>query len=182
MAETPDHTWDVLGASEIYASPWVSVDLVTVRPPGTEPFDHHVVRVGDAASVLAYDPARGVLLLWRHRFMIDRHGWELPAGKIEPGESPEAAAARECAEETGWRPGPLRPLCEFAPAPGIMDHWFHAFLADGATRVGEPDPLEAAEVAWVPVADLPGLLTGGGMPDGPSLLVVSYALAVGALA
>ncbi len=49
-------------------------------------------------------PARGVLLLWRHRFITDTWGWEIPAGGIDPGETPPDAAARETLEETGWEP------------------------------------------------------------------------------
>ncbi len=185
MPEPPEtaaaHRWEVLGAKTLYESPWVSLDLATVRPGGGEPFDHHVVRVPPAAGLLVHDPARGVLLIWRHRFAVGSEGWEIPAGKLEPGEAADEAARRECEEETGWRPGPARPLCRFAPVPGIMDHWFHAHLADRAEQIGDPDPLEAGAVAWHPVADLAELIARGAMPDGPSLLAVSFALAVGAL-
>ncbi len=181
MLPEPDHTWQVLDARTLYESPWVSLDLCRVRPPGSDAYDHHVVRLGDAASTLVHDPARGVLLLWRHRFIIDRHGWEVPAGRVEPGEDPAAAAARECEEETGWRPGPLRQICRFSPIPGIADHWFHVFLADAAEEVGAPDPTEAAAIAWVPTAELASMIREGRVPDGPSLLAISFALAAGLL-
>ena len=51
---------------------------------------------------MAVDPARGVLALWRHRFITDTWGWEIPAGRLEAGETAEQAARRETLEETGW--------------------------------------------------------------------------------
>ncbi|MCB1259267.1 MAG: NUDIX hydrolase, partial [Acidimicrobiales bacterium] len=96
--------------------------LVDVEIPGHERFEHHVVRVPQpAAGVVVHDPGRGVLLLWRHRFITDTWGWEIPAGRVEVGETIEEAAAREVLEETGWRPGPLEHLLTFHPANGITD-------------------------------------------------------------
>jgi 8-oxo-dGTP pyrophosphatase MutT (NUDIX family) len=155
--------------------------LVDVELPGGERFEHHVLRTPmQAAGALVVDPRLGVLLLWRHRFITDAWGWEVPAGRIDPGEDPEAAAAREVEEETGWRPGPLRPLCAFGVASGITDHHFTAFVADGAVEVGDPvDPGEAERVEWVGVEALRRALAAGEVQDGPSLAVLSYALATG---
>ena len=57
---------------------------------------------------------------------------------LEEGESPEEAAAREVLEETGWRPGPIKPLIYAEPANGITDAQHHVFRADGATYDGPP--------------------------------------------
>ncbi len=62
-----------------------------------------------------------MLLLWRHRFITDTWGWEIPLGRAEPGEGPAEAAAREVEEETGWRPGPLRPLLRIEPKQSVSD-------------------------------------------------------------
>jgi ADP-ribose pyrophosphatase YjhB (NUDIX family) len=95
--------WTVHGERTIYDSPWVRLALTDVEIPGGARFDHHVVRMPAAASgTVVHDPARGVLLLWRHRFTTDTWGWEVPAGRIDDGETPEQAAARETLEETGW--------------------------------------------------------------------------------
>jgi 8-oxo-dGTP pyrophosphatase MutT (NUDIX family) len=82
-------------------------------------------------------------------------------GRVDPGETPEQAAAREVAEETGWCPGPLRELAIVQPASGIMDAAHHIYAADTASRTptGEPqDSFEAARIEWVPLADVPGLI------------------------
>lgn len=165
------------GERTIYDSPWVRLTLVDVEPPGHERFEHHVARLQPAAGCVVTDPERGVLLLYRHRFITDSWGWEIPAGRVDEGEAPVDAAARETLEETGWRPGPLTPLVEFNTANGITDQRFFVYRADGATHEGDPaDAYESERVEWHRWADLPALLTGGAVPDGPSLLALSYAL------
>ena len=172
--------WTVHGERTLYDSPWVRLTLVDVEPPGHERFEHHVARLAGAAGCLAIDPGRGVLLLYRHRFISDTWGWEMPAGRIDEGEAPIDAAARETLEETGWRPGPLSPLVEFNTANGITDQRFYVFRADGATHVGDPvDAYEAEKVAWHSWPQVRALVADGAVPDGPSLLALTYALATG---
>jgi 8-oxo-dGTP pyrophosphatase MutT (NUDIX family) len=171
--------WTVHGERVLYDSEWVRLTLVDVEIPGEPRFEHHVVRMPNQASgTVVHDPERGVLLLWRHRFITDTWGWEIPAGRIDDGESPEEAAAREVLEETGWRPSPLRPLIAYQPTNGLSDQRFHLFVADGATYVGEPtDPGEAERIEWVPVADVRRFARDGEMPDGLSLTAILYAIA-----
>jgi 8-oxo-dGTP pyrophosphatase MutT (NUDIX family) len=175
--------WTVHGERTLYDSEWVRLSLVDVEIPGHERFDHHVVRLpAQAAGTVVHDPERGVLLLWRHRFVTDTWGWEIPAGRIDAGESPEQAAARETLEETGWRPGPLTHLTTYQPFSGLADQRFHLFLANGATPVGAPaDVAESERVDWVPVAEVRRLLSRHEMPDGLSLTAVLWALAHGQL-
>ena len=175
--------WEVHGERSVYESDWMSLRLVDVEIPGGRRFEHHVMRLpAPAAGVVVHDPARGVLLLWRHRFITDAWGWEIPAGRVEPGESIEAAAAREVLEETGWRPGPLRPLITYHPASGVADITFHVFLADGAEQVGDPvDVHEAERVEWLPVAQVRDALRTGAIPDGLTATGLALALALGEL-
>ncbi|MBB2925051.1 NUDIX domain-containing protein [Cellulomonas cellasea] len=163
--------WQTFGERTVYDSPWVRVALVDVEVPGVGRLDHHVVRMpAHAAGTVVHDPGRGVLLLWRHRFITDTWGWEVPAGRLEGDETAAEAAARETLEETGWRPGPLRPLVEYHPTNGSSDQTFHVFLADGATYVGEPaDAFESERIAWVPLDEVRRLVLDGGIGDGLSL-------------
>ncbi len=171
--------WTVHGERSIYESEWLSLVLVDVEIPDGERFEHHVVRFPNhAAGTIVHDPDRGVLLLWRHRFITDTWGWEIPAGRIDPGETPAQGAARETLEETGWEPGPLRPLFRYQPTNGVSDQSFHIFVADGATHRGDPtDAAEAERVEWVRVADVRALVRAGQMLDGLSLTSICYALA-----
>ena len=136
----------------------------------------------EAAGAVVHDAAGGLLLLWRHRFITDTWGWEIPAGRVDPGESPEQAARRETLEETGWLPGRLSPLLTYQPTNGLSDQRFNIFLADGAVHVGEPtDPGESERVEWVSVDEVASLAQRGEMLDGLSLTAVLYALAFAGL-
>jgi 8-oxo-dGTP pyrophosphatase MutT (NUDIX family) len=171
--------WTVHGERVIYDSEWLTLALTDVEVPGRDRFEHHVVRMPfNAAGTVVHAPERGLLLLWRHRFITDSWGWEIPAGHVDPGESPEAAARRETIEETGWEPGPIRPLLAYFPTNGLTDQTFHCFIADGATHVGEPtDPSEAERIEWVDLDRVRRIVRDGEMRDGLSLTAVLYALA-----
>ncbi|HEX5365662.1 MAG TPA: NUDIX hydrolase [Acidimicrobiales bacterium] len=175
--------WTVHGERELYGSDWMRLVLVDVEVPGADRFEHHVVRYPHpAAGTVVRDPDAGVLLLWRHRFTTDTWGWEVPAGRVEEGETPEETARRETLEETGWRPGPLHRLGSYSPSNGSSDQVFHLYLADGATYVGEPaDASESERIAWVPATEVRRLATSGAVNDGLSLTSLLWALALDAL-
>jgi 8-oxo-dGTP pyrophosphatase MutT (NUDIX family) len=168
--------WTVHGERTIYDSPWIRLALTDVEIPGERRFEHHVVRMtAEAAGVVVHDPACGVLLLWRHRFTTDTWGWEVPAGRVDEGETPIEAAAREAYEETGWRPGTIRQLATYFPHNGMSDSTFHLFVADGATHVGEPpDRSESERVEWLPVDRLVDEIRAGRVGDGLSLTALLW--------
>ena len=177
--------WTVHGERFVYESDWMSMSLVEVEPPGSEPFEHHVVRMPRAAAgTVVWDPAsRRVLLLWRHRFITDRWGWEIPAGGLDEGEGPDDGARRETLEESGWRPLALEPLASYNPMPGGVDQTFHLFLATGAEEVGAPtDPTESERVEWVPLDTVREAIVDGRIVEGMSITALSLALATGRIA
>ena len=163
--------WTVHGERIIYDSPWVRLALTDIEIPGGARFEHHVIRMpAEAAGTVIDDPDRGVLLLWRHRFTTDTWGWEVPAGRVDPGETPIEAAAREALEETGWRPGPLSPIGRYFPYNGSSDAAFNLFVAHGAEYVGEPsDPSESERVEWVSWPKIREEIAAGRVGDGLSL-------------
>ena len=172
--------WRVHGEHTLYSSFWIDLRLVDVELPDGDRFPHHVVRMHrDAVGVVVSDAERGLLLIHRHRFVTDTWGWEIPAGAVDEGETLEEAAVRETVEETGWRPGPLRPIGWSYPSNGLMDQRFSYFLADGATFVREVDSPEVARVAWIPVDEVRRLVGSDELCDGLSVSGLSLALAKG---
>lgn len=169
------------GERTLYDSEWVRLTLVDVEVPGGDRFDHHVIRAPlTAAGTVVHDESDRILMLWRHRFITDTWGWEIPAGRVEAGEDPAVAAVRETVEETGWRPERLRRLVSYRPSIGVSDQRFDLFVAPSATRLGEPtDPGEAERIEWLPLDRVRRLVEAGDIADGLSLTALLYVLAFG---
>jgi 8-oxo-dGTP pyrophosphatase MutT (NUDIX family) len=169
--------WKVRGERPIYRSPWVSLWLVDVELPDGRRFEHHVVRMAPVAATVVVDDQRRVLLLWRHRFITDTWGWEIPTGIVDEGEQPIETAAREVEEETGWRPGPLRQIVYTQPSNGISNSEHYLFRADGATYVGPPtDTTEADRIEWVPLSQVRSMIDRHEIVDGPTEIALLYTL------
>ncbi|WP_051107866.1 NUDIX hydrolase [Actinomadura atramentaria] len=167
--------WTVQSEEKLYTDPWLDIRTAHVDIGKGRALDHRLIRTPPGAGVVAVDDARRVLMIWRHRFITDAWGWEIPIGRIEDGETPAEAAAREAEAETGWRPGPLRLLLTVTPTPGISDSRHHIFRADGAEFIGEPtEDWESSRVEWVPLDDVHRLIAAGHLMSGTSLAAVLY--------
>ena len=179
---TTEGRWVFRRDTVIYDSDWVRLATADVTMPDGTRIDHHVVRMPrPAAGTIVVDGGR-VLLLWRHRFITDTWGWEIPAGTVDAAESIEDAAIREAAEESGWRPRTVRHLCAFHPANGLLDQTFHIFVSTDAEATDGPTDLnEAARIEWVPVDRVRGLLLGGEITDGLTFAALGYAFTGGTL-
>ncbi|GAA3937507.1 NUDIX hydrolase [Actinomadura viridis] len=166
--------WTVHGERYVYRSPWMDVGLADVELPDGRRFEHHLLRVRPAAGVVAVDEHDRALLIWRHRFITGRWGWEIPSGRVEEGEEPAETAARELLEETGWRPGPLEHLLDLPTSPGVHDGVQHFYRARGAERLGDPTDVEAERIEWVPLARVPELAARGEIGSAASVATLLY--------
>lgn len=169
--------WRVISDRPLYRDEWLDIRVAEVELPDGHRFGHRWIRTPPGAGIVALDGDDQVLLIWRHRFITDTWGWEIPMGKIEDGEPPARAAAREFEEETGWRAGELRHLIDVQPTPGLSDSVHRIYRASGAVQVGSPtDPFEADRIAWVPLAHVRSLIAQGDITSGSTLAVLLYIL------
>jgi 8-oxo-dGTP pyrophosphatase MutT (NUDIX family) len=164
---------------EVYASWWMTLRIDDVERPDGSHTEHEVVGGPDSAGMVVLHPERGILMIWRHRFIPDTWAWEIPGGAIDAGETDEEAARREAFEETGWEvSGEIHRMARYHPSIGLVSQTFSLFLARDAVRVGDPpDPNEAVEVAWRPVSDVARDVREGAITDGFSQLGIVLALA-----
>jgi 8-oxo-dGTP pyrophosphatase MutT (NUDIX family) len=178
-AESSELRWTVYGERTLYDSPWVRLTLADVEPPGgAARFEHHVVHLFRVAVAVVLDDQDRVLMLWRHRFVADAWGWELPGGIVEAGESGADTAARETLEETGWRTSNLRHVTTFEPMMGMVDSPHELYLGEASEYAGAPaGSEEAGTVAWVPLDDVPDLLKRGRLMGSGTLVALLYVLA-----
>ena len=129
-----------------------------------------VVRHPGAVLVIPCLEGNRVVMVRNERIAVDRRLWELPAGKLEPGEAPRDAAGRELEEETGYRAARIRPLGEFYTSPGFCDELMHVFVADDLHLVGQRlEPGEDIFVETVPVAEALAMIDDGRIRDGKTI-------------
>lgn len=142
-----------------------------------------IVNHHGGACVAALDEEGKLLLVRQYRFAVGQELLELPAGKLEPGEDPAAAAARELAEETGYTARELRKLTEILPTPAYCTERIHLYEGVGLTRRGaqQLDRDEFLDVTAVPLPEALEMVASGTLRDaktqvGVLLLAKKYGL------
>jgi len=130
-----------------------------------------IVRHAGSAVMMAVDAKKRILLVRQYRLPAARMMWELPAGKIDPGEKPLQAAKRELIEETGWRARNWKKLVSFYPSPGYIGEKMTIFLATDLTE-GEAQPMEdeRIECRWFSSAEIDRMLKSETIIDGKTMI------------
>jgi ADP-ribose pyrophosphatase len=174
----PFQPFPVLRTRRLYDSPWVGLRLDVLRLHDGSEQEHHVVEITDAVVVVPVRRDGALVLIGQYRHVHGRTHWEVPAGRMASGETPEQAAARELVEECGHRPGRLVPLPGFYPTNGISAHWAHAFVALDCEPVDarNPDKSEQILVRAHSRAEVEALLDAGRIADGFAALALCYYL------
>ena len=148
-----------------YRNPFMEVNH-TRADFGAFSKDYFVVELGPRAGVVA---ARGndVLLAKQYRFLIDAMSWEIPGGKVDPGESAIDAAIRECREETGVTCRNIRPLVVYYPGLDNFNNRTTLLYSEDVevTSAFVADAREVTEIAWVPLEDCMEMVRKGEILD-----------------
>lgn len=146
------------------------VEVLTARDAEGRAVRREVVRHPGAVLVIPVLDSDTVVMIENNRVAVGQTLWEFPAGKLEPGEEPQAAATRELEEETGYRCGSIRRLGEFYTSPGFTDELMHVFVAEDLAFVGQR--LEAGEhitAHRIPVSQGLAMVADGRLRDGKSV-------------
>ena len=161
----------------IYESDYVCLYADSVKLSDGTVIDryHQIHYPKEAVCVVLFNEKGEVLLTLNKRYTIGRLEWEIPAGKVEPGEPIEDAAKRECLEETGCTLKNLRFLCSQNPANGMSDSVCHCFAAEVDAESGIFDTNEVASGKWFSKEAVLNLLKTNETRDGVTILALLYA-------
>jgi len=144
--------------------------------------EREVVRHPGAVVILPLREDDRVVLIKNDRPSLGRAIFELPAGTLEPPEAPVACAARELAEETGYKAATLSHLGRFYSSPGMSDELMWAYMATGLEHVGQSlEEDERLTVSPVSVAQAFEYVDSGELMDGKSILTLLLARRMGLL-
>jgi ADP-ribose pyrophosphatase len=135
---------ELLGSRRIYDGKVVNLRVDTLRGAQGKPHDVEVVEHAQAVVVIVRPRRDEMVLVRQYRHPLARENWEVVAGVMNPGESPEEAAVRELREETGYVAHRVTRLWSAFSAPGFCDELLHFCVVDGYD-VGEPEPDEGEE-------------------------------------
>ena len=137
-----------------------------------------MVRHSGSAVILAVDdsgPEPRVLLERQYRYAADDYLWELPAGRIDPGEKALAGAKRELLEETGYRAAKWTQALFFYPSPGFLDETMTVYLARGLTAGdAQPEEDESIECRLTPLSQALAMVRSGEIRDGKTIASVLW--------
>jgi len=157
----------------VYEGKVLSLDVDEVEEPGGIRAVREVVRHrGSVAALPVHDDGR-LVLVRQYRYAVNADVWEVPAGRLDPGETPEQGATRELEEEVGLRAGRLEPLVSLYTTPGFCDEVIHVFRATRLTAVPpRPEADERFEVATVTLEEASAMMRRGEIREGKTLVAL----------
>lgn len=177
MSETPGR----IDGARVWQHRFLDAHVDRVRFPdgseGEQVLIHHpgasavVPFLGDLAA-----PDPQVLLLKQYRYAVNGVLWEIPAGRLEPGEEPLACAHRELREETGCTASHMEALTAMWTTPGFTNEKIHLFLASGLTRgTSAREADEFIEVVPLPLSTVLKMIESGEITDAKTIIGALFA-------
>lgn len=173
-----DETARMLGTEIVYEGKLFRVQRDHIVEPGGREGYRDIIKHSGSVVILAVDPAKRKKDPWivverQYRHAAGQFLWELPAGKLDPGESPLDGAKRELAEETGYSAKKWSPLVEYFASPGFLGEAMKVFLAEGLIA-GDAHPEEDEEIDFrlVKLSELLEMIDKGKIADGKTLTTI----------
>ena len=170
-----------VNGQRLYSGRILDVDIDRVRFPDGSTGELEIIRHPGASAVVPMAQSDGaghpiVTLIRQYRYAAEGFMWEIPAGKLDPGETPEACARRELREETGLYGGQLDYLSTIHTTPGFTDEVIHLYVAlylESGTPSHEAN--EFIEVHEFPLDFLLDLIDGGEISDAKTICALMLA-------
>ena len=165
------------GAQTVYQGRAFSVEVDSYPLPDGRKAHVSIVRHPPSVVIIPFQDDGRIVMIRQYRHALKREIWEVPAGSLEPGESPESAAVRECEEEIGLVPATVECLGRFFPVPGYCDEEMIFYRVSGL-RPPAPDSTHRADddediqSRAMPTAEAKAMVSRGEILD----LKTAYAL------
>ncbi len=134
-----------ISSERIYEGKIINLKVDTVNLPNGRTSKRELIEHPGAVAILAITPDNKIIMVEQYRKALERSIIEVPAGKLEKGESPETSAMRELEEETGYTAESLELIQSFSTSPGFADEVIHLFLAEGLKKAESGAQLDEDE-------------------------------------
>ncbi|MDR3773331.1 MAG: NUDIX hydrolase [Terracidiphilus sp.] len=174
----PSGTARLLSSEVVFQGSLFRVLHDRIIEPSGKPNERDVIRHNGSVVILAMDSSKNKRNPWivierQYRHAANQYLWELPAGKLDPGEDALAGARRELAEETGYSAKKWKPLVEYYASPGFLGESMIVFIAEGLVA-GDAHPEDDEEIDFrlVKLSDLLRMIEKGAIKDGKTLTSV----------
>jgi ADP-ribose pyrophosphatase len=176
VAKAPESS-QILSSETVYDGPIFGVRRDQVLEPGGLRTTREVITHPGSVVVLPLLPDGRILLIRQYRHATRLYLWELVAGRIDPGESPLQAAARELIEETGYRAKKLKIFLDVFPTPGFLEERMYVLLAEGLTAgQARPEDDEKITAKAFSRAQIESMIRSGKIRDAKTVAGVLYYL------
>ncbi len=164
------------GTRRIFEGRVISVRVDDVEYPNGHRSTVEVVEHRGGVAIVAQPRPGQIVLVRQFRPALGRLLWEVPAGKLEPGEQPLDCAVRELIEETGYRCEEMRHLWTFYTAPGFCTELLHLYVAEGLSAgKSQPEASEQIEMRSFDVDEAWQLVTKDELPDAKTQIALAWA-------
>ncbi|TES83979.1 MAG: NUDIX hydrolase [Dehalococcoidia bacterium] len=161
---------ETLSSRKVFEGRALKLRVDSVKLPNGRKTTREIVEHENCVAIVALDDADNILLVKQFRKPVEKELLEVPAGGIDPGETPEDAVRREMREETGFLPQKVAKLGGFYSSPGFCTEYLHLYLAtDLVASPLQAEDSESITLMRVPLGQITGLIASGAICDAKSI-------------